>query len=380
MPKKHEVSINVSKRHDFDVWREIRSLYESKASPSYERIKELLTIEYDLEGQPFPSKSTVLRRRKKEGWIKLKDDGSVKDTKIHYDTDFWLCVRNVYESNPKIAYKRLKETVQNELQCVDFPSVQSIAAKAKAEDWKSVEHLLTKSDAALKKIKKNVTNAIRVTQRLADDEEENYLEIQYNDQRYVECSADDYYAMIDAMKTEKSQIEKLMVSGNTAIADMAEVILKSRRTMQSVNGYGGVLLDNYMLNTQLLTSDKFMRHCPSLVIRDLEKQGTAISRAISVFSDLSFALRESIKFELSLRGVGIDDLRDVDTTKLVDDLEDEEAFEAQRERLRQRREELIQKRRHIESGGLQAECDSEVQRRMAEANLESEEVEFDEME
>lgn len=370
---------DVSKRHELDLWREIRMLYESKSKPSYKRIKEILVIEYDIEESAFPSESTVLRRRKKEGWIRKQDSGTVKDLKNQYNDDFWLCVKNVYESNPKISYKRLKEIVQNELQCVDFPSFPALKAKAKAQDWKSVEYLLAKSDGALKKVKKNVKNIVAVTVSVEKLERENFEEIQRLDPRFEDMQEDQYLDMMEAMRVEKSNIENLITNSQADIGDMAGIILNARRLLKSVNGYGALLLDNFMLNTQLLTSDKFMRNCPAGVLIDLEAQGKNLTRAVSTFSDLSFSMRESIKFELSLRGVGIDDLRETNTKTIMDDLEDESAYEAQKARLRQQREAIAANRRYIDSGGLQADCDEEMARRMQEANLEDEETDYVEM-
>ena len=87
MQNKREKS-GVSKRHNLDLWREIRSLYESKAQPSYAKMKELLTIEYGLDAGDFPSESTVSRRRRKEEWVRKKDSGSVKDLNNQYSADF----------------------------------------------------------------------------------------------------------------------------------------------------------------------------------------------------------------------------------------------------------------------------------------------------
>lgn len=378
MQNKREKS-GVSKRHNLDLWREIRSLYESKAQPSYAKMKELLTIEYGLDAGDFPSESTVSRRRRKEEWVRKKDSGSVKDLNNQYSADFWLCVKNVYESNPKQSYRRLREIVQNELQCAEFPTLQVVKAKAKAEDWKSVEYLLAKNDGTLKKVRATVKNIVSVTSRIADRDEEEFINIQLLDDRFEDCEESKYYAMIDAMKVEKSSIKKLLLSSQESIGDMADVILRARRLMRSMNGYGSILHDNFMLNTQLLISDQFVRNCPPRVLNDLEIQSKNLTRAVSTFSDLSFAMRESVKFELSLRGVGIEDLREVDNSGIMAELEDDTAYDAQREKLRLRREEIIKNRHYIDSGGLQADCDAEMAKRMSEADQESEEIDFEEI-
>ena len=67
--------------------------------------------------------------------MRFKDEITNKVAPNKYSDDFWLCIKNVYESNPKITHKRLKELIQSELNCKDFPSHQAIAYKAKHEGF-----------------------------------------------------------------------------------------------------------------------------------------------------------------------------------------------------------------------------------------------------
>ena len=142
MTKKADLEGAISKRHDTDLWREIRTLYESKTQPSYKKIKEILCAEFNLDS--FPSQRTIQRRALKEVWKKYDDDQIVKIAQNKYSDDFWICVRNVYETNSRITYKRLKETVQNELQCTDFPAQDAVSAKAEQEGWKRADKLVKK--------------------------------------------------------------------------------------------------------------------------------------------------------------------------------------------------------------------------------------------
>ncbi len=55
-------------------------------------------------------------------------------------------------------------------------------------------------------------------------------------------------------------------------------------------------------------------------------------------------------------------------------MDDDTAFEAQREKLRQEKERIAERKRYIESGGLQSDVNEEMKRRMAEADIEDAEV------
>lgn len=106
----------------------------------------------------------------------------------------------------------------------------------------------------------------------------------------------------------------------------------------------------------------------------------ALREVSAIYSDLSFNKRENIKFQLSLYGVQMEDLKDVDDAKRVNDLNDNTAYDAQRERLAAERERIAARRRYIDSGGLQEDTDAEMERRMAEADSGITDVEFEEME
>lgn len=107
-------------------WAEIRTVYESKTKPNYEKIKSILCAEFNLD--TFPSQRTIQRRASSEKWQKYESEREVKIAHNKYSDDFWLCVRRIHESNPKLTHKRLKALVQNELQCNDFPSHDVVAA------------------------------------------------------------------------------------------------------------------------------------------------------------------------------------------------------------------------------------------------------------
>ena len=81
-----------------------------------------------------------------------------------------------------------------------------------------------------------------------------------------------------------------------------------------------------------------------------------------------------MKFELSLYGVTIEDLQKAGETSKAIPMDDNTAFEAQREKLRQEKERIAERKRYIESGGLQSDVDEEVKKRMAEADIENAEV------
>ena len=77
-----------------------------------------------------------------------------------FPEEFWMCVQAIYEANPKINYKRLRELVENELQCADFPSAQAVSAKAKAGNWARADSLVLKNDPELQKMKQQVNRLV----------------------------------------------------------------------------------------------------------------------------------------------------------------------------------------------------------------------------
>ena len=104
-----------------------------------------------------------------------------------FGDDFWECVRAIYESNPKMTHRQLKDLVQNELQISDFPTHQALAKRAKLEGWEHADEALKKSDLTLQK----QANCIKIKikqQKIIDKNNDNN---QFDD--YVE---DDYAAHI----------------------------------------------------------------------------------------------------------------------------------------------------------------------------------------
>ena len=110
---------------------------------------------------------------------------------------------------------------------------------------------------------------------------------------------------------------------------------------------------------------------------ELKDQLKLLKSISETYSNLSFNKRENIKFELNLYGVQLEDLKDVDETKRVNDLNDNTAYEAQKERLALERESIAQRRRYIDSGGLEADTNAEMERRMMEAQDADEESEIE---
>lgn len=378
MSKETDLNAGISKRHDTDLWKEIRTCYESKSQPSYQKIKDLLCAEFNLDD--FPSQRTVQRRCLKENWKKYDSDQQVKLTIEKYSDDLWLCIRGVYESNTKITYKRLKEQVQNELQCTDFPSQQSIAIKAEHEGWQRADSLIKKSDAALKKLSRSV-NKITPEQSFKDfiasintDEEQDFEHGELDSRAY------DFDFIAEIVENEKSNIKNLLMGSQVRRKKQAEVIVKARKRMELNNDFGDRLSDNLIMVYSLLLSDAVRRNFTKPMIKELKDQLNALREVSAIYSDLSFNKRENIKFQLSLYGVQMEDLKDVDDAKRVNDLNDNTAYDAQRERLAAERERIAARRRYIDSGGLQEDTDAEMERRMAEADSGITDVEFEEME
>ena len=382
MTKKTDVKQSVSKRHDFDLWAEIRKVYESKTKPNYEKIKDILCTEYDLD--KFPSKSTIERRASSGKWVRYECDADFKTSSSKfgkYSDDFWLCVRRVHETNPKLTHKRLKELVQNELQCNDFPSHDVVADRAEREGWERSDILLKKSDASLKKISRSVN-------KLASKEEFNdFIKGLNNDEDQEDGGGElvgdvcEFDYIKDIVEHEKANIKNLLMTSQVRRKKQAEIIVKSRKRVELNNDFGDVLSDNLVMIFALIMSDQVRRAFTPQMMKELKNQLNTLQQISETYNNLSFNKRENIKFQLSLYGVQLEDLRDVDDAKRMNDLNDDTAYEKQKAKLEADKQRIAERRRYIDSGGLEQDVNAEMERRMNEANMDdAEEVEFEEVE
>ena len=375
MAKKADLNQRSIRRHNFDLWTEIRTCYESKSQPNHEKIKDMLCTEFNLDS--FPSRSTVYRRAEKEGWKKFEDEVTLKVAQNKYSDDLWLCIQRTYETNSKLTYKHLKELVQNELQCNEFPSHQSIVLKAEHGGWLRSDSLLKKSDTTLKKIKrgiKNIANTEEFQGFISSLEDEKN---QYHDGNDVTQEVYKFDFIKELVEDEKCNIKNLLMNAQVRRKKQAEVIIKSRKRIALNNEFGDQLSDKLIMLTALLTSDKIKQHFTKAMMLELKDQLKLLKSISETYSNLSFNKRENIKFELNLYGVQLEDLKDVDETKRVNDLNDNTAYEAQKERLALERESIAQRRRYIDSGGLEADTNAEMERRMMEAQDADEESEIE---
>ena len=379
MTKKADLNQSVSKRHDFNLWAEIRTVYESKTRPNYEKIKSILCAEFDLDA--FPSKSTLQRRASSEKWQRHESEKDVKVAHNKYSDDFWLCVRRIHESNPKLTHKRLKELVQNELQCNDFPSHDVVAAKAEHEGWERSDILLKKSDSNLKKLSRGV-------KKLESKEEffnfiESIKDEQDQDNEDAQMIGDVYeFDFIrEIVEHEKSEIKNLLMTSQVRRKKQAEIIVKSRKRIELNNDFGDRLSDRLVMIYALIMSDKVRRTFTPPMMKELKSQLNTLQQISETYNNLSFNKRENIKFQLSLYGVQIEDLKDVDDAKRIHDLNDNAAYEKQQAKLEADKQRIAERRRYIDSGGLEQEVNEEMERRMNEANMnEAEDGVFEEIE
>ena len=290
MTKKADLIQSISKHHDFNLWAEIRTVYESKTKPNYEKIKSILCTEFNLD--IFPSQRTIQRRASSEKWQKYESEREVKVAHNKYSDDFWLCVQRTYESNPKLTHKRLKELVQNELQCNDFPSQQAIASKAEHEGWERSDILLKKSDATLNKLSRGVK---KLTSK---DEFNNFLESlkdkQYQDNEDTQMIGDvyDFDFIREIVECEKSGIKNLLMTSQVRRKKQAEIIVKSRKRIELNNDFGDRLSDRLVMIYALIMSDKVRRTFTPPMMKELKSQLNTLQQISETYNNLSFNKRE----------------------------------------------------------------------------------------
>ena len=372
MTKKADSNQISNRRYDAKLWVEIRTFYESATHPNYEKIKSMMCAEFNLD--TFPSQRTVERHAAKERWIRYEDEIINKVSPNKYSDEFWLCVRRVHESNPKTTYKRLKELVQNELKCNNFPSQQAIANKAKHEGWERSDSLLKKSDATLKKLIRSVKK-IESKNILKEDlnNKENF-ENQNLGHSDTVVDIDDFDFIKEIVECEKVNIKNLLTNAQVRLKSQAEVIVKSRKRMALNNDFGDLLYDKLVMISTLLMSDKVKCTFTKPMMKQLKDQLNTLCQISEAYNNLSFNKRESIKFELSLYGTQLEDLKDRDDARRANDLNNDKAYEAQQLRLDSQKEKLAARRRYIDSGGLEEEINTELERLMEEVELEGNEA------
>lgn len=369
MKKNIDLKPNSSKRYGNELWVEIRKHYESKTHPSYERIKSEICHEFNLDA--FPSQRTVERRAVKERWVRFVYDHSYKVASNKYSDDFWLCIRNIYETNPKIPYKRLKELVLNEMTCKEFPSHQAIAAMAKHKGWRRSDYLLKKSDATLKNLIHSVKNLESLNNFNENFETNENIKKQIVGYKDEASDMHDSVVIEEILECEKVSIENLLMKSKLKCKSQAEIILNSRKRMASLNDFGDLLSDSLVkISSELLSvvlrPDNFQKNAIKSMIQKLNDDLDNLSLIAEAYSNLSGSRRESIKFELALYGTQLEDLKEVDKTKRMRDLYDDKAYEEQRLRLVVEAERIAGRRRYIDSGGLEEEVNAEMKQRMKE--------------
>lgn len=362
---------SISKRHNTNLWAEIRKLYESKTQPDYQRIKAILSAEFDLG--KFPSERTVQRHAKDEGWKRHIPEDNIKAFNNTYTPEFWLCVRAVYESNPKLTYKRLRELVQNELQCDEFPSADAVNTKAKLEGWATLGKLREKSDGDLKKLKTSVKNlevVVRQGRTTIVKNDKAYQDDDDDDGEIDPIDLLDFSAYDEFVESQKTRVKNLLMSSKIKQKKMSEVIVEARKRLSTINDIGDLLSDQIIMNHALMTAPEIISMDGAIAF--VERQNKILTKTVMTYNELTFGRRESIKLELQMYGVGIEDLRVVDQDVRMKDLNDDTAFEEQKQRLIKQREEIAKRNAYINSGGLERDVEEEVKRRMMD--LEGEEI------
>ncbi|TCB69253.1 hypothetical protein E0H88_11770 [Acinetobacter sp. ANC 4216] len=367
MTKKANLNQINSKRYGNELWTEIRKLYESRAHPNYEKIKSKLCTKFNLD--TFPSQRTVERHAVKEGWVRFEDEITNKVAPNKYSDDFWLCVRQVYESNPKVSYKRLKELVQNELKCKDFPSHQAIAYKAIHEGWERSDYLLKKSDATLKNLIRSVKKLESENDFKASLDNKENNEKQSLNHSDTGSDISDSDVIKEIVECEKASIGNLLMNAQVRRKRQAEIIVKSRKRMALINDLGDQLSDAFVMIYALITSDEISRKFTKPMMKQLNDKFDNLCQILEFYNDFSFNRRESIKFELSLYGTQLEDLKEENDAKRVKDLNDNKAYEAQQLRLASEAERIAARRRYIDSGGLEKEVNTEMEQRMKDVEL-----------
>src|SRR5690606_15331780 len=100
-----------------------------------------------------------------------------------------------------------------------------------------------------------------------------------------------------------------------------------------INDLGDRLSDELVMIYALITSDEIRRKFTKPMMKQLNEKMDTVCQILEGYNDFSFNRRENIKFELSLYGTQLEDLKEENDAKRVKDLNDNKAYEAQQLRL-----------------------------------------------
>src|SRR5690606_26780949 len=148
---------------------------------------------------------------------------------------------------------------------------------------------------------------------------------QYHDGNDVTQEVYKFDFFKELVEDEKRNIKNLLMDAQVRRKKQAEVNIKSRKRIALNNESGNQLSDKLIMLTAVLTSDKIKQYFTKAMMLELKDQLKLLKSISETYSNLSFNKRENIKFELNLYGVQLEDLKDVDETKRVNDLNDNTA-------------------------------------------------------
>lgn len=375
------MSDGIDKRNGGDLWAEIRRLYESEAAPTYAKIKAILMAEFNLSS--FPIQQTVSRRAKKENWQRSGGNATART----YDDAFWEAVKTVYESHVSIGYSELKELVQNALQIDYFPTSKAVNERKNKEGWKPLEDALNLDDKSIK----NLKNELVTTTSIIDDYLNKYKK---GDQQSTDLEAemvDDYDSKFSKFSyfgnKMQSNIEKknnLFMSATLAKLEQVEFIEQSRFRLAKSSIMGDELHDALARYYAAMSDPDFISILDRAEYKVMNRMGEQLTRIINAFSILSATRTGIIKAEFASRGLFVEDCRDdITKEKYVpgQDPAEIEAFEAQRQRLRQEIQDAQNFRDYIESGQLEEEVERQIAEATAQDDIQEEDyIDFEEVE
>lgn len=268
---------------------------------------------------------------------------------VNYDAEVWFLLKAIWCAVPKIAFPQLCEIVA-EATGKPTPSPDSVRKKCKAEKWaKSIRDYCQKSDKTLDNIKC----------RLLEDLRKEYEKFQ-----------EDGIENSDFVKTESGNT--LPISGIPVFPNdlLKNVAYKNRKTVDVLQehrrraGKIGQLVDDsmdwmYQAKEAVLANEQDPEQ-----LEIARKQFSLLESMVEKIESFSRTSKNLMQMDFLLFGINTDDTRDSDTSKRLNQIQDDNVFDGARKDLEEQYAFVQKKVEWIQGGDFENEVMQEMEAQM----------------
>lgn len=276
---------------------------------------------------------------------------------IKCSDEVWACIRAVYESDGKMSIENILAFIQEDLGLENLPKRTSVQSRANKENWERPDNLRHKTHSQLIKIAEKARKELLF---VSDD-----LNININQCDIVENEGEKDYKTRrnEIIFSSMSSVKKLLSTSAKKKKKIADVIRRNRESVDQVRNIVEHVTDELIGSKTLMLSAEFRSFASPEDLEQVERSYGVHVGLIEPLLDLTSAVEKLTKMDVALFGITPEDTREPETDGRMQSLEDDTAYIEQRERLRQQQLAQAERRKYIESGGLAAEVEQEMQER-----------------